>query len=872
MKSTKKNVDKTRDNAVEKPPMNKKLKIFLIVCLVLMGVGFLSFAGLAFYYAKDLPNPGKINKRVVAESTKIYDRTGEHLLYEIHGEERRTIIPFSDIPDSMKFATIALEDQKFYSHYGIDFKSIMRSVVQDVLRGSKAQGGSTITQQFVKNSILTKEKSFERKLKEVILSVEIEQKFSKDEILQMYLNEIPYGSNAYGIEAASQTFFGKPAKELTLAQSAMLASLPQAPSRYSPSGSHTDLLNSRWQYCLDQMAKLGYITQEQADEAKNEDVLAQIKPLSRGISAPHFVLYVKEQLANEFGETEIETKGLKVYTTLDWDMQQIAERAVREGVEANGEKYKFSNAALVAANPQNGNILAMVGSKDYFDETIDGNVNVATRLRQPGSSFKPYVYAKAFEKGYTPDTILFDVDTKFETNTDKDYNPKNYDNKNRGPVKMKEALAMSLNVPAVKALYLAGVQDSIKLAQSMGITTLQNPARFGLALVLGGGEVKLVDHVNAFGTFANKGMHVDKTAILRIEDANGETIKNYENREGKQVLDKNVALQMTQIMSDNSLRAPVFGSSNALVIPGHQVAAKTGTTNEWRDGWLVGSTPSLSAGVWAGNNDNTAMAQGADGSYVAGPIWNSFMAEALKNYQNEEFEKPQEVKTNKPILDGTLDVDDEIEVCKDDDGDYCLASSDCPDSLKKKKKFFNAHSILYYVDRTDPRGEYPQKPQDDPQFKNWEKAVEEWAKDKYDDLDAAPEKECRQDDFDEEDVFSSIKITQPSSGEVVKNRDFKIKVDISGNADVDQVDFFFDDEPIGSRKHSPYEVDYKIPSSLDGKTVPVRVKLYDDEGGKDEDQIQVTVDFDSESEPDSTGTNPLQLRDNPRDRRFNNFD
>jgi len=320
----------------------------------------------------------------------------------------------------------------------------------------------------------------------------------------MYLNEIPYGSNAYGIEAASQTFFGKPARELTLGQSALLAALPNAPSYYSPFGSHTDRLLIRWKYALSEMARLGYITQEQANQAKDEDILGQIRPFKTNISAPHFVLYVKQQLIDEFGEEQIEKNGLKVYTTLDWDLQQMAEKAVKEGVEKNGSRYKFANAALVSVDPRTGQILTMVGSKDYFGQSepagcisgknckFEPQDNVAVRPRQPGSSFKPYVYAESFTKGYTPETYLYDVDTDFSLDTGKTYNPKNYDNQNRGPVKMKEALAMSLNVPAVKALYLAGVKDSVDLAHSMGITTLDNPSRYGLALVLGGGEVKLV--------------------------------------------------------------------------------------------------------------------------------------------------------------------------------------------------------------------------------------------------------------------------------------------------------------------------------------------------------------------------------------------
>jgi len=830
--------------------LSPKVKVVFKITGGLALVGFLTLVGLALYYAKDLPNPSRINKRIIAQSTKIYDRTGEQLLYEIHGEEKRTVIPAVQIPAAVKYATIVLEDQEFYRHHGVDFKGILRAALKDVLKGSAAQGGSTITQQFVKNSILTSKKRLSRKIKEIVLAVEIETKFSKDEILQMYLNEIPYGANAYGIEAAAQTFFGVHARDLTLAQSALLASLPKAPTYYSPFGSHTDRLLARWRYALSQMARQGYITSEQAERAKQENILEQIRPLQTNIKAPHFVLYVKEQLVKEFGEEQVEKGGLQVYTTLDWDLQQIAERVVKEGVEKNGPKFNFSNAALVALNPHNGQVLAMVGSKDYFDKSIDGNVNVALRPRQPGSSFKPYVYAAAFLKGYTPDTLLFDVDTFFPMENGQEYNPKNYDNRNHGPVKMKEALAMSLNVPAVKALYLAGIDNAISLARKMGITTLNDPSRYGLALVLGGAEVKLLDHVAAFSVFADQGIKHEKTVILKIKNADNRVIKNYENEQGQRVLDAKVAWQICDILSNNSLRAPVFGSNSFLNIPGYQVAAKTGTTNEWRDGWLVGATPSLAVGVWAGNNDNHPMATGADGSYVAGPIWHNFMVEALKNVQPEEFKKPnipEDEKINekelKPVLNGTLKIEDKIEVCRYGKKKYCLANKHCPDSLRDKKKFFSAHCILYYVDRDDPQGDYPEHPENDPQFKAWEKAVQKWAREKAkkDDLRIAPERECRESDF--KDVFSQIEITNPVDGETITTQTIEIKAAVSGEAEVKQVDFFFKGKAIGSDKNKPYEISYKIPSEDNNHTAEIEAKVYDEEGGKDNDKITVQVAF-----------------------------
>jgi len=732
-------------------------------------IGVITITATFAYFAKDLPDPNKINKRVVAESTKIYDRTGEHLLYEIYGEENRTVIPFEDMPKSILAATVALEDRSFYHHIGVDFRGLARAVFKNA-QGSR-QGASTITQQLVKNSILTSERSIKRKVKEIILALMLERKFSKDEILRMYLNEIPYGHNAYGIEAAAQTFFGVHAKELTLAQSALLACLPNKPGKYSPTGTHTDKLLARWRYALDSMAEMGFITPDQAEEAKKEDILSQVKPKRVDIKAPHFVFYVIDKLLEAFDEEDLKKQGLKVYTTLDMDMQRIAEKAVREGVEKNGPKYGFSNAALVATNPKTGEVLAMVGSKDYFADDIDGKVNVTISKRQPGSSFKPYAYAAAFLKGYTPDTILFDVETNFgKDGSGEYYRPQNYTGTFRGPVKIKSALATSLNIPAVKILYLAGIKNVITLAKSMGITTLNHPENYGLSLVLGGAEVKLVDHVGAFGVFANDGKKAKQKVFLKIEDAHGSLIRDFskENDESEQVLDKNVARQISAILSDNKLRAPAFGINNPLVIPGYQVMAKTGTTNDYRDGWLLGAVPSLAAGVWAGNNDNHPMRRGSAGTYVAGPIWHNFMVEALERIPKEDFktvgEDDVENKNNKdikdqkstdkiddlkPILKGDLKMRGKLRVCKYKSGKYCLANKYCPDKKIEKKKFFIGHTILYYVDKDDPLGDAPENPEDDPQFEKWEEGVQKWGK-KHEGGNKkriAPIRECKESDF-----------------------------------------------------------------------------------------------------------------------------
>ncbi len=705
------------------------------------------------YFAKDLPDANGMSDRTVVESTKIMDRTGQHILYEVHGEEKRTIIPFSEMPDNVKYATIALEDQEFYSHHGIKLTSIVRAVLKDVLHMGATQGGSTITQQLVKNSMLSDEKTITRKIKEVILALELETKYSKDEILAMYLNQIPYGSNAYGIQAAAQTYFGKDAKDLTLDEASLLASLPQAPSYYSPYGSHLDALKGRQEYALKEMASLGYITKDQREEFKNADVLNKIQPFRENINAPHFVMYVKEYLEKTYGEQAVEQGGLKVYTTLDWDKQQIAEKAVKDGADKNLKSWNASNAALVAMDPKTGQILAMVGSKDYFDKSIDGQVNVAIRDRQPGSSFKPYVYLTAFEKGYTPETILFDVETNFGSQDgSKDYEPQNYDGKFHGPLPMKECLAQSLNIPAVKTLYLAGVKNSIETAKNMGITGLSNPDRYGLSLVLGGGEVKLLDHVNAYSTFATGGIHHDKISILKVEDNKGNVLEEYKPSDGNRVVEEKYVAMIDHIMSTNDYRAPIFGENNPLRFDNRPVAAKTGTTNEFRDGWTIGYTPGMAAGVWAGNNNNSPMRAGADGVNVAAPIWRNFMDQVLKNDSIEQFPKYEKEDTGKDVLDGKLDEDKNVKVCKigkkDDKVEYCLASDACDDD--KKKDFIDAHTILYYVNKDDPRGDAPKDPEKDPQFENWEKGIEKYFEKENKDmvLGKPPEDECEESDFD----------------------------------------------------------------------------------------------------------------------------
>jgi len=696
-----------------------KTKIFLFL-LLLAFIGFLTIVFYIFWLSRGLPDPNKLLDREIAQSTKIYDRTGETVLYEIHGDKQRTLVNIKDLPDYVKWASISVEDKNFYHHKGFSLLAMMRTAVTNVLRGQRA-GGSTLTQQFIKNAVLTNEKKYSRKIKELILAYRLEQKFEKDEILQMYLNEIPYGSTAYGVEAASQKYFAKHATDLTLAEAAILAALPQAPSRYSPYGSNKDLLISRQQYVLSLMVEQGYIAQSEADEAKKQELV--FTEQKTNILAPHFVMYVKEILSEKYGEKTIEQNGLKIYTTLDLYKQEIAEEAINEVVEKNAEKYNASNAALVSIDPKTGQVLAMVGSRDYFSKDIDGQVNIALSKRQPGSSMKPLVYAAAFLKGYTPNTILYDVVTNFSNIEGEPYEPHNYDSAEHGPISIRKALAGSLNIPAVKALYLAGVNNVLDIADELGYSTLGDRDRFGLALVLGGAEVKLIEHVNAYSAFAREGLIQPISVILKVEDKDGNILEEYKDN-SKQALDPKVSRLINDVLSDNNARAYAFGTNNWLNLGSRPVGAKTGTTNDYRDAWTIGYTPSIVTGVWVGNNDNSEMKRGAAGGVIAAPIWNKYMKTILGDTPIEEFKKPEIKETGKDVIDGKADGNIVIKI---DTLSGLLATENTPEELIEEKTFTAHHSILYYCDKDNPLESSPEKPEEDPQFQLWEDAILRWA-------------------------------------------------------------------------------------------------------------------------------------------------
>lgn len=607
------------------------LLITLAIILILVSL---------FFFLKDLPSPANLNKpSSYPISTKILDRNG-NLLYEIYDDQNRTPIKIDELPKYVTQATIAIEDKNFYRHHGFDTGGLLRAAYKTVT-GQRLEGGSTITQQLVKVALLTPERTLSRKIKEAILTVATEVLYGKNQILEMYLNHIPYGGTAYGIEAAAHRFFNKNAKDLNLSEATLLVGLPQAPSKYSPLG-NPDSARARQSLVLDRMVEDKYITKEEAATAKGAEL--HFADSGTDIRAPHFVMYVRQILEEKYGVQKLEQGGLRVTTTLDIDLQDVAQ-ATLSAEMVSLKKLKIENGAGLITNPHTGEILAMIGSKDYFSQDIDGKVNVTTRLRQPGSSIKPLNYALGIEtKVITPSTMLLDTPVCFEVTGQTNYCPKNYDNKFRGPTQIRFALGNSLNIAAVKVLALNSLDGFISFARKMGISTWKDPSQYGLSLTLGGGEVMMTDMATAFGVFANSGIKVPLQPILKVEDSTGHILEEYNPsegiRQGEKVLSEQTSFLISHILSDNNARSAAFGTNSVLNVPGKIVSVKTGTTNNLRDNWTIGYTPNLLVATWVGNNDNSSMSYVASGVTGASPIWQKIMKYALKDVKTPGLEKP----------------------------------------------------------------------------------------------------------------------------------------------------------------------------------------------------------------------------------------
>jgi len=676
------------------------------ILLYALGV-FLIFTGFFAVWAATLPLPdlNALSQIRVDQSVKLYDRTGQVLLYDLSNNNiKRTSVPLTQVSPNIQNAIVAIEDPDFYNNNGFEFKAILRAVYVDLTQGSLSQGGSTLTQQVIKNTVLTQDKSPIRKLKELILALKLERTASKQQILELYMNQVPYGGTMYGVEEASESFFGVHASDVTLPEAAYLAAILPAPSYYSPYGNHKDVLDNLKNVVLQKMYQQGYITEAQELDAESAQVTF-LPQKDTSIQAPHFVFYVQQYLEQKYGEDALQTSGWKVTTSLDANLQAQAESIVHAGALSNTTKFNASNAGLIALDPTNGQILAMVGSRNYFDNQIDGAYNVTLANRQPGSAFKPFVYAQAFAEGYTPDTVLWDVPTQFSTTCAADnfttggdcYSPQDYDGKFRGPMTLRDAIAQSINVPSVKLLYLTGIASSLSLAKSMGISTLGDPNQYGLTLVLGGGEVNLLEMTSAYGTFAANGTHYPTTPVLKIEDSSGNVIEDDTQPSGTQVLSSQVAEEINDVLSDPVARAPL-GENEYLSFPGYDVAVKTGTTNNYRDAWTIGYTPNLVVGMWVGNNDNTPMTHQVSG-FIVGPMWNQVMKYALPTRGTDYFTKETLNESNlKPVLRGVWQVPG---------SDGAL------------------HEILYWINKSDPTGNTPPD-LNDSQYSRWETGLQTW--------------------------------------------------------------------------------------------------------------------------------------------------
>lgn len=610
-----------------------QLKSFLFGVVVTLCFVFVPY--LVQTWLRNLPNPNMLSRRDLAVSTQILDRNGA-LLYEIYSDQNRTPIPLSEIPKRLKQATIAIEDKEFYKHNGFSLKGMVRAATEIALN-HKIQGGSTITQQLIKSALLTPEVSITRKIKEIVLAFWAERMYSKDEILEMYLNQVPYGGTAWGVESASQTYFSKALSELTLGEIALLAGLPQAPTDYSPFGNTPEKAFQRQAEVLRRMVEDGYITKDEASEALAEKIRFATPNVS--IRAPHFVMYIKDLLEKKYGARKVEQGGLRVVTSLDVALQEKAQSIVSTNVDTLSN-LSVGNGAAMVTNPKTGEVLAMVGSKNYFDSAHDGNVNVATSLRQPGSSIKVVTYALALENGFTAASVLDDSPVSYSIPNNPPYVPVNYDGKFHGLTPLRYALANSYNIPAVKLAAKLGVNAIVNKGNLMGITSWKDPSKYGISITLGGADVTMLDMTKVFGTLANKGVRQELSPILEVTDYTGKVYERKKFDGGIQAVKEDVAWIISNILSDNTARTNAFGPNSELVIPGKTVSVKTGTSNDKRDNWTIGYTPSYVVAVWVGNNDNTPMNPYlSSGITGAAPIWHDIMTELLKDKQDELAER-----------------------------------------------------------------------------------------------------------------------------------------------------------------------------------------------------------------------------------------
>lgn len=787
-------------------------------------------------FALGLPSPEKI-VRQEGFSTKIYDRNQE-LLYDVFLKQKRTPVKFEEVPLHLRQATVAIEDKNFYKHEGFDPLGIVRAAINTIIKG-RLEGGSTLTQQLVKNVLLSSERTIFRKIREFILAVQIERRYTKDEILQMYLNETPYGGTAWGIEAAAETYFGKSVKDLTLTEAAILAGFPQRPSSYSPFGSNPKAYIARTEQVLRRMREDSYISPQQEDEAKKQ--LPQVKFLEQGASfkAPHFVMYVQQLLEERYGKEVVQGGGLKVTTTLDIKLQEEAQKIVSEEIN-KVESLHITNGAAVVLDALSGEILAMVGSKNFADPNYDGQVNVTLSLRQPGSAIKPVTYLTAFKKGYTPSNMIMDVATTFPGGVgQEDYKPENYDAKFRGPMQLRYTLGNSINLAAVKLLALVGVRDMLRTAYDLGITNFEpsteNLSRFGLSVTLGGGEVRLLEITGAYAAFANGGKKVDPIAILKVEDRNGNILEEVKPKPGKQVMTPQQAFLISHILSDNEARAEVFGRHSALVVPGRSVAVKTGTTNDSRDNWTIGWTANqIITGVWVGNNDNSPMKEVASGVTGAAPIWRRIIQTALKDKPNVSFDVPEGIVTvevdalsgylahdgfparQEYFIEGTVPetedpIHKKLKICKSEG--KLATPSDIATGNYEEKEYF----ILQEEDPFAPPN-------------RWQEGINAWFSTQPDPRYYPPTEYCATTPI-------NVEFEKPRDNEILASETFDVKIKVYSIEKIVQVELELDGAKIATFTGPPYATQVTSTSGVH----TLRVKARDSNGKESDRKISITV-------------------------------
>jgi len=816
--------------------------------------GVLLIAFLFIWYAKDLPQPDKIVRKE-GFATKIFDRNNQ-LLYDVYAEQRRTPVKLEEIPLYMRQATVAIEDKNFYGHGGFDPTGWMRAVFNIIIH-RKLQGGSTLTQQLVKNVLLTSERTFTRKIKEFILAVQIERRYSKDEILQMYLNEAPYGGTAWGVESAAEVYFDKKVSDLTLVEAAILAGLPQRPSVYSPFSEDPQAYLGRTESVLRRMKEDDYITADQEEEAKKQISEVEFAAEGPGFRAPHFVMYVKKLLEERYGTRMVEQGGLKVTTSLDLELQEKAQDVVSEEI-AKVEGIHITNGAALVLDPQTGEILAMVGSKNYNDPDYDGKVNVTLSLRQPGSAIKPVTYATAFKKGYTPSTLIMDIRTSFPGGNKPEYVPVNYDGQYHGPLQIRYALGSSINVPAVKILALVGVKDMLQTAWEMGFTTLEptqaNLSRLGLSVTLGGGEVRLIDMVSSYSTFANGGYKVNPVAILKVTDNEGHVLEESKPEKGRRVLTEEQAFLINNILSDNSARLITFGENSLINLQG--VAAKTGTTNDRRDNWTVGWTPSIITGVWVGNNDNSEMKQVASGVSGAAPIWRRIILEVFKGRAQGSFEIPSGIVSAEV---------DKVSGYRAHDGfpsrmEYFIKGTEPQgeDPVHTKLKLCRSEGKLATpVDIA--RGDYDEKEyfvfkEEDPLTSEdrWQKGIDEWLAGIGDERYHPPTDYCGTSGQIE------VRIEEPENQSQIGSS-FRVVVRPISINKIKKVEIYINDDKKASITSPPYERDFTFADGI----YTIKARAEDEKGNSGENEIKIGVNLPWDWSPSPTPTPTLPVTPTP---------